>query len=202
MRVGILAFQGDFIEHYNVLRALGVEAVLVKEPEELYRLDGLIIPGGESTTISQFLKSTDMGQEIRNRVRDGMAVYGTCAGAILLATEVIPENPPVYNLGLVDMTIRRNAYGRQRESFEADVKLHDSQYHAIFIRAPRIERVGKDVEIIGKLNDEPVLVRQGKVMASTFHPELNFSFPEGQPRRLESLPPDTVHRMFIELMRA
>ncbi len=203
IKVGVLQLQGDFYEHQKVLEKLGAEVIGVKLPEDLEGLNGLIIPGGESTTISYMLKMTELDKAILNRVNEGMGVFGTCAGTIVLAKEVTPSKPEVNVLGLIDMKVNRNAYGRQKDSFEAEVKVKGKPYHAIFIRAPRIEKVGEGVEVLGSLDGEPVLVKQGKVMACTFHPELNYSFPEG--RELTSaegdlLPPEEIHRMFLELI--
>lgn len=170
MKIGVLAIQGDFDAHRRRLEELGAEVVLVRRPEELDHLDGLVIPGGESTTFLKFLERGGFLDKLRQFVRT-KPTFGTCAGAILLADEV--SNPPQRGLGAIDIAIRRNAYGRQVDSFidELDSKL--GRVEAVFIRAPKIERVGPAVEVLATENNDPVLVRQGKVMAATFHPELS-----------------------------
>src|SRR5215471_10456112 len=191
MKIGVLALQGDFDAHRRRLEELGAEVVLVKKPEQLDGVAGLVIPGGESST---FLKL--LGEEGFARLREFVRLkptFGTCAGAILLATEV--ENPKQTGLGAIDIRIRRNAYGRQIDSSIREGKLvakgagkgADSTIEMVFIRAPRIERVGKGVEVIATQGADPVAVRQGKVMAATFHPELS---------------DDTrVHQAFLDLCR-
>ncbi len=185
MRIGVLAIQGDFDAHRRRLEELGAEVLLVKKPEHLDQVDGLVIPGGESTTFLKFLEQGGFLEKLREFVRV-KPTFGTCAGAILLAKEV--QNPPQAGLGVLDISIRRNAYGRQLESFitEAETKLGPTEL--VFIRAPRIERVGADVEVLATAQNHPVLVRQGKVMAATFHPELSA---------------DTrVHAEFLKLVRS
>jgi pyridoxal 5'-phosphate synthase pdxT subunit len=171
MKVGILALQGDFEAHRRVLERLGAETVLLKKPEQLDLIDALVIPGGESSTFLNFLDEAGFLDRLRDFVR-AKPTFGTCAGAILLAKEV--ENPPQPSLGALDIRIRRNAYGRQTESFISQLEsaLGTDPLEAVFIRAPRIESVGRDVEVLAKQNGHPVLVRQGKTMAATFHPEL------------------------------
>ncbi len=171
MRIGVLALQGDFDAHRRRLEQLGAEAVLVRNPEDFDGLDGLIIPGGESST---FLKL--LGEDTFQKLNDFVhrkPTFGTCAGAIMLAREV--ENPKQAGLNAIDITIRRNAYGRQIDStiVEAASALGSEPLEMVFIRAPRIESVGKDVEVLAKRDNDPVLVRQGIVMAATFHPELS-----------------------------
>lgn len=171
MIIGVLALQGDFDAHRRRLEELGAEVVLVRKPEQFDKLDGLVIPGGESTT---FLKL--LGDETFQRLNDfvhAKPTFGTCAGAIMLAKEV--ESPHQPGLNAIDMTIRRNAYGRQIDStiVEAASALGDGPLEMVFIRAPRIERVGEGVEVLAKRGDDPVLVRKGSVMAATFHPELS-----------------------------
>ena len=171
MTIGVLALQGDFDAHRRRLDELGVNVVLVRKPEQLDEIDGLIIPGGESST---FLKLLDeKGFEKLNNFVHTKPTFGTCAGAILLARQV--ENPHQPGLNALDMTIRRNAYGRQIDStiLEAQSKLGDKPLEMVFIRAPRIEQVGKGVEVLAKRGNDPVLVRKGRVMAATFHPELS-----------------------------
>lgn len=174
MRIGVLALQGAFIEHLHILQHLGVEALPVRLPEELDGLDGLIIPGGESTTISRLMLDFQLMQPVRDSARKGLPVLGTCAGMILLAKEV--PKFALETLGLMDMTVKRNAFGRQVDSFEADLAmpaLGEQPFHAIFIRAPIIEKANSEVEILAKLSDDvAIAARQGKLVAAAFHPEL------------------------------
>ena len=172
MTIGVLAIQGDFDAHRRRLEQLGAQTLLVKKPEQLDSVDALVIPGGESTTFLKFLEPGGFLEKLRDFVRTKPA-FGTCAGAILLAQEV--ENPPQQSLGALDVRIRRNAYGRQRESSIrfGKTRLGEEPLEMVFIRAPRIERVGAGVEVLASASDEPVLVRQGKIMAATFHPELS-----------------------------
>ena len=182
-RIGILALQGDFDAHRKRLEQLGADVVLVRKPEQLDELDALIIPGGESSTFLKLL-GDDGVQKLRDFVHT-KPTFGTCAGAILLATEV--ENPKQPGLGALDIRVRRNAYGRQLESSIREGKFGDAPLEMVFIRAPRIERVGEGVEVLARAGSDPVLVRKGKVMAATFHPELS---------------DDTrVHRAFLDLLR-
>jgi 5'-phosphate synthase pdxT subunit len=184
MKIGVLAIQGDFDAHRRRLEELGAEVVLVRKPEQLDQVEGLVIPGGESTTFLKFLRQDGFLERLREFVRV-KPTFGTCAGAILLAKEV--SNPAQEGLGAIDIGIRRNAYGRQLESFidQTDSKL--GRIETVFIRAPRIERVGPAVEVLAKEKDDPILVRQGKVMAATFHPELSSD--------------PTVHAEFLKLCR-
>lgn len=174
MRIGVLAAQGAFIEHIAVLRRLGVEAVPVRLPGDLEGLDGLIIPGGESTTISQLLVDYNLLSEIKKLVQNGLPVLGTCAGMILLANDV--ADPKVEPLGVMPIKIKRNAFGRQRESFETELDipvLGDKPFHGVFIRAPAIEQVNNGVEILSCLPDGTIVAaRQGKLLVAAFHPEL------------------------------
>jgi 5'-phosphate synthase pdxT subunit len=169
MRIGVLALQGDFDAHRQRLEELGAEVVLVKKPEQLDAIDGLVIPGGESGTFLKLL-GEDGFAKLKEFVRL-KPTFGTCAGAILLATEV--ENPKQAGLGALDIGIRRNAYGRQVDSSIREGKLFDSPLEMVFIRAPKIERVGPGVEVIATEGADPVAVRQGRTMAATFHPELS-----------------------------
>jgi len=171
MKIGVLALQGDFDAHRRRLEELGAEVVLVRKPEQLDEIDGLVIPGGESSTFLKLLGQE--GFEKLNRFVHTKPTFGTCAGAILLAKHV--TNPDQPGLGAIDITIRRNAYGRQIDStiVEAETKLGDAPLEMVFIRAPRIERVGEGVEVLAKRGDDPVLVRKGSAMAATFHPELS-----------------------------
>lgn len=172
MTIGVLAIQGDYEAHKKRLEELGAAVVLVRKPEELKGLDGLVLPGGESTTMLKFLERGDFFERIR-RYAENHPVFGTCAGAILLAKEV--TGPPQKSLGAMDITVERNAYGRQLDSaIEASSStVPGAPLEMVFIRAPRITRTGKDVEVLAKRGDDPVLVRQGKRMAATFHPELS-----------------------------
>jgi 5'-phosphate synthase pdxT subunit len=169
LKIGVLALQGDFDAHRSRLVELGAEVVLVKKPEQLDDIAGLVIPGGESGT---FLKL--LGEEGFAKLRDfvlAKPTFGTCAGAILLASEV--ENPHQAGLGALDITIRRNAYGRQIDSSIREGLFLNNPIEMVFIRAPKIERVGPDVQVIGTESNDPVLVRKGKTLAATFHPELS-----------------------------
>lgn len=169
MRIGVLALQGDFDAHRLRLEQLGAEVVLVRNPAQLDQIDGLVIPGGESGTFLNLLGSD--GFEKLKEFVGVKPTFGTCAGAILLAREV--ENPRQAGLDAIDIGIRRNAYGRQLESSIREGSLGDSPLEMVFIRAPKIERVGPNVEVIATEGDDPVAVRQGRVMAATFHPELS-----------------------------
>jgi 5'-phosphate synthase pdxT subunit len=172
MRVGVLAIQGDYEAHKRRLEQLGAEVVLVRKPEQLDAIDAIVIPGGESSTFLNFLSERGFLEKLRDFVST-KPTFGTCAGAILLATEV--ENPPQQSLNALDIRIRRNAYGRQNESSikEAATKLGSQPLEMVFIRAPKIMSTGKNVEVLATENGDPVLVRQGKIMAATFHPELS-----------------------------
>jgi 5'-phosphate synthase pdxT subunit len=171
MKVGVLALQGDFAAHRRRLEELGAEVVEVRKPEQLDEIDGLVIPGGESSTFLKLLG--EYGFEKLNDFVHTKPVFGTCAGSILLAKEV--ENPTQEGLNAIDITVRRNAYGRQIDSAIVSLatKLGPEPLEQVYIRAPRIERVGPGVEVLAERDGYPVLVRQGKVMASTFHPELS-----------------------------
>ncbi len=172
--VGVLALQGDFREHIQVLEALGAHARPVRLPRDLEGLDALVIPGGESTTMRRLLAAYELLEPVRELAGEGKPIYGTCAGCILLAREV--DGSPSGELGLMDIGVRRNAYGSQVDSFETDVvapALGDEPLRAIFIRAPRIERVGPGVEPLAHLEDGTIVAaRQGNLLVSTFHPEL------------------------------
>ena len=171
MKIGVLALQGDFEAHRRRLEELGADVVLVRKPEQLDEVDGLIIPGGESSTFLKLLGEKGL-QKLSDFVHS-KPTFGTCAGAILLARQV--ENPQQTGLNAIDITIRRNAYGRQIDSsiIQAATQLGDDPLEMVFIRAPRIENVGNGVEVLAKRNGDPVLVRKGNVMAATFHPELS-----------------------------
>ena len=174
MLIGVLAIQGDFIEHINILQTLGVECREIRLPEQLSDVDGLIIPGGESTTLSRLLTRYDLRQPIKKLAIDGKPLWGTCAGMIMMASE-ITENAPV-PLEIMDIGVQRNAFGRQIDSFEQELEItgfDETPYHAIFIRAPVIKRVGSGVSIMASLQDgRPVAVQQDNLMATSFHPEL------------------------------
>lgn len=186
MRVGVLALQGAFREHVLALEVLGVQAPAIRLPVQLADLDGLIIPGGESTAISKLMDSYGFYEPLAQRAAEGMAVWGTCAGAILIASCVVDGIPGQRGLELMDIDVRRNAFGRQMDSFEVDLDFAhlDEPYPGVFIRAPRIERVGADVEVLATHDSSIVAARQGGLMATSFHPELT-----GDPR---------VHRYFVE----
>ena len=171
MKIGVLALQGDFDAHRRRLEELGADVVLVRNPRDFDGLDGLVIPGGESTTFLKLLDENTL--RTLNGFVHSKPTFGTCAGAIMLAKQV--ENPSQPGLNAIDISIRRNAYGRQIDStiIEAPSKLGDEPLEMVFIRAPRIENVGAAVEVLAKRGDDPVLVRQGNVMAATFHPELS-----------------------------
>lgn len=173
--VGVLALQGAFARHVAALRRSGVDATEVRTPAELDRVDALVLPGGESTTISKLLVANDLVEPLRQRLDDAMPVLGTCAGMILLARDVLDGRADQLRFGAVDIAVRRNGYGRQLESFEADldvVGLDGPPLRAVFIRAPLVEQVGDGVEVLASVDDHPVLVRQGSVTVASFHPEL------------------------------
>jgi 5'-phosphate synthase pdxT subunit len=171
MKIGVLALQGDFDAHRRRLEELGAEVTLVRNPADFAGIDGLVIPGGESSTFLKLLG--ERTYKALDEFVHAKPTFGTCAGAIMLAREV--ENPKQPGLNAIDIAIRRNAYGRQIDStiLESSSQLGGEPLEMVFIRAPRIENVGKDVEVLAKRGDDPVLVRQGKVMAATFHPELS-----------------------------
>ncbi|HEY7544089.1 MAG TPA: pyridoxal 5'-phosphate synthase glutaminase subunit PdxT [Blastocatellia bacterium] len=172
MKIGVLAVQGDFAAHARALSRLGVEAIEVRRADEIERIDGLIIPGGESTTMLKFLSEENLSPAIKQFAESGRPLFGTCAGAILLAREAI--NPAQPSLNLIDISVERNAFGRQVDSFIGYVEttLEGGRMEAVFIRAPRIRRVGHRVEVLAALDGEPVLVRERNILAATFHPEM------------------------------
>ena len=174
MKIGVLALQGAFREHLDTLAAIGVEGVRVREPADLEGVSGLILPGGESTTMRQLIERWGLRGPILDLARSGAPIYGTCAGMIVLSTDIEGGEEPV--LPLLDVTVERNAFGRQLDSFETDLSvpvLGDTQVHAVFIRAPIIERTGPDVDVLARLDDGRVVaVRQRNVIATSFHPEL------------------------------
>src|SRR5262244_984718 len=172
MKIGVLAIQGDYEAHKAVLERLGAEVVLVRKPEQLDSIDAIVIPGGESSTFLNFLAEHGLLEKLRDFVRT-KPTFGTCAGAILLAKEV--ENPPQVSLGALDIRVQRNAYGRQIHSSirEGKTSLGAAPLEMVFIRAPKIVVTGNNVEVLATESGDPVLVRQGKIMAATFHPELS-----------------------------
>ncbi len=173
MHIGVLALQGAFAAHSDCLASIGVQSVEVRTPEQLNSVDALLMPGGESSTMSQLLESSGLFDPISTRIADGMPVFGTCAGMILLASEILDGRSDQRSFSAIDISVRRNAFGRQVDSFESAIKSSVGDFQGIFIRAPRIERVGDEVEVLGSINNEPVLVRQGNVLAASFHPELS-----------------------------
>ena len=173
MQVGVLALQGAFAAHSDCLTSIGVQSIEVRNPEQLSSVDALLMPGGESSTMSQLMESSGLFDPIATRIADGMPVFGTCAGMILLASEILDGRSDQRSFSAIDISVRRNAFGRQVDSFEATINSSVGDFHGVFIRAPRIERVGDQVEVLGSINDEPVLVRQGNVLAASFHPELS-----------------------------
>ncbi len=185
-RVGVLALQGDVREHEMILFSLGAEPYRVKRPEHLGDIDALVIPGGESTTIGKMAVRFGLLDPLRSAIEAGLPTYGTCAGMILLAASLNEGDQPL--IGSLDVVVRRNAFGRQNESFEAsiDVEGLDDPFDAVFIRAPWIDKVGGQVEVLARVDDHPVMVRQDAILASSFHPELT-----GDGR---------IHEMFLEMI--
>jgi pyridoxal 5'-phosphate synthase pdxT subunit len=198
--VGVLALQGDVREHARALEAGGADVVPVRRESELSEVDGLVLPGGESTTMSRLLDTFELLEPVRKRIADGMPAYGSCAGMILLAREVLDGRPDQHQLGGLDITVRRNAFGRQVDSFEEDLQLtgvDGGPVRAVFIRAPWVESASPEVEVLATVPEVPgagaaagriVAVRQGATLATAFHPELT-----GDTR---------VHRLFVEMVRA
>ncbi len=189
MKIGVLAVQGDVVEHLAILRGFGVDTTEVRVPGDLVGVDGLIIPGGESTTIGKLMVRYGLDRAIPEQVGRGMGVYGTCAGMILMARLAAGGEPPL--LRLMDITVTRNAYGRQVDSFEADLDipaLGPPPLRAVFIRAPVIDEVGRSVDVLACRDGRPVLAREGRLLVSAFHPEL--------------APDDRVHRYFLDMVRA
>lgn len=183
-RIGVLALQGAFAAHAGVLSLLGREAVAVRTVADLDGVGALILPGGESSTISMLLGTSGLRDAIADRVHSGLPIFGTCAGMILLATEVLDGRPDQRSLGVIDISVRRNAYGRQVDSFETDVEFPGGTFRAVFIRAPRVESFGPDVEVLAEHAGHPVLLRQDNVMVAAFHPELTGD--------------TSVHRFFLD----
>ena len=173
MRIGVLALQGDVREHINTLKNLDCDAIEVRKASDLNGLDGLILPGGESTTISKLLDIFALREPIIDFVKSGKAIFGTCAGMITLASNVLDSASGQQSLGVMDISVRRNAFGSQLDSFEGDVEFSGKKINVAFIRAPIVESVGEDVEVLAKLSDGTVVaVRQRNMLATSFHPEL------------------------------
>ncbi|MFJ7130084.1 pyridoxal 5'-phosphate synthase glutaminase subunit PdxT [Streptomyces sp. NPDC098101] len=189
--IGVLAFQGDVREHLIALAAADAVARPVRRPEELAEVDGLVIPGGESTTISKLAALFGLMEPLRERIAAGLPVYGTCAGLIMLADKILDPRSGQETFGGIDMIVRRNAFGRQNESFEAGVTvagIEDGPVEGVFIRAPWVESVGADVEVLAEHGGHVVAVRQGRALATSFHPELT-----GDHR---------IHALFVDMVRA
>ncbi len=188
-KVGVLALQGAVGRHADALAAVGATAVEVRTPHDLAGVDALVVPGGESTTISRLLDTSGLFEPVAGRLADGMPALGTCAGMILLASEVLDGRPDQRCFAAIDLAVRRNAFGRQVDSFEADldVKGLDEPVRAVFIRAPWVESHGEDVEVLAAVDGHPVAVRQGNLLAVAFHPEI-----AGEPR---------VHELFLGAVR-
>ena len=189
MKIGVLALQGAFREHKLMLESCGAEVCEVRKTEELEGLDGLVLPGGESTTIGKLMVKFGLLEKIQERYAEGMAIYGTCAGMILLCRDIIGSDQP--RLGLFDARVRRNAFGRQRESFEADLfvpelEAGEKPIRAVFIRAPYLEQAGLDVQVLAEVNGKAVIARQGKILTTSFHPELTND--------------DRIHQYFLKMV--
>jgi 5'-phosphate synthase pdxT subunit len=190
-QIGVLALQGDVREHLAALSAVGADPIPVRRRSELDAVDALLIPGGESTTISLLLRELELTEPLRDRLADGMPAYGSCAGMILLASEILDAGArgrAATALGGIDMAVRRNAFGRQVDSFEGDIDFEglDEPVHAVFIRAPWVERIGPNVQVLAQAAGHPVAVRQGRVLATSFHPEVT-----GDRR---------IHRLFVDIV--
>lgn len=188
MQVGVLSLQGSFVEHINILNKIpGVNGVQVKKKDDLKKIDGLIIPGGESTTIGKLLERYDLLNPLKNMISEGFPVLGTCAGFILLSKRIFQENDQPL-LGVFDITIKRNAFGTQINSMEIDLKIKNFEilYKAIFIRAPVVKEIGDSVEVLAEVEEGPVFIKQGNILGASFHPELT---------------DDTrIHQMFIDII--
>ena len=197
--VGVVALQGAAAEHVAVLRSLGAEAIEIRSPAHLDGVDAVVLPGGESTTMSHLLRTSGLFDALAERLAAGMPAFGTCAGMILLAAEVLDGRPDQRSFGAIDISVRRNAFGRQVASFEADVPTAglNEPFHAVFIRAPWVERTGNDVEVLANVvpsnsasgpDEVPVLCRSGSILVSSFHPELTED--------------DRIHRIFLDMVAA
>ncbi|WP_420367714.1 pyridoxal 5'-phosphate synthase glutaminase subunit PdxT [Curtobacterium sp. L1-20] len=191
-RIGVLALQGDFREHIASLTELGADVVPLRRPEEIDALDGVVIPGGESSVMDKLSRTFGVAEPLSAAIRDGLPAYGTCAGMIMLSSRIAAGIPGQQTLGVLDTTVRRNAFGSQNDSFETDIPmpaLGDAPVHAVFIRAPVVEEHGASVQVLGALADgQVVAVQQDNVLASAFHPEV-----AGE---------DRFHRRFLELVRS
>jgi len=191
-RIGVLALQGDFREHIASLRALGADAVPLRRAEEIPSLDGVVVPGGESSVMDKLSRTFGLAEPLGAAIRSGLPTYGTCAGMIMLSTRITDGIAGQQTLGVLDTTVRRNAFGNQNDSFETDIPMPDlgeAPVHAVFIRAPVVEQHGADVHVLGALPDgQVVAVQQGNVIASAFHPEV-----AGE---------DRFHRRFLDLVRS
>ena len=186
MKIGVLALQGNFKEHIEMLKKCSVETKEIRMPSDLDDCDGLIIPGGESTTIGKLMRKYKLDRKIKNKHNKGMPIFGTCAGAILLANEITDSKQP--KLGLMDISIERNSYGRQIDSFEADIEINSlGRFKGIFIRAPVIKKIYNGVEVLSEHDGEAILVKNGTILAATFHPELTDDV--------------KVHNLFIEMVK-
>jgi len=176
--IGVLALQGAFAAHEAALALCAAETRQVRVPADLDGLDGLVMPGGESTTMSRLLLTSGLFDPLAERIADGLAVFGTCAGMILLATDVLDGRPDQRSFGAIDIAVRRNGYGRQVDSFEADIEIEARNgapswpFHAVFIRAPKVESVGEGVDVIASHDGVPVLAKSGRIFVASFHPEL------------------------------
>ena len=189
MKIGVLALQGAFDAHQRRLQSLGVEASAIRTPADLdgvADLDGIVLPGGESTTMSRLLTTSGLRAPLAAAIEDGLAVFGTCAGMILCATTVLDGRPDQVGFDRIDLAVRRNGYGRQLQSFETDLAVvgHDEPFHAVFIRAPKVIEVGDGVEVLAEHDGVPVLLREGTCTVAAFHPELTDDV--------------RLHRMFVE----
>jgi 5'-phosphate synthase pdxT subunit len=190
--VGVLAVQGDVLEHVRALELAGATVRQVRRPEELDHLDGLVVPGGESTTIDRLCRLFDLHEPIRDLIADGLPVYGSCAGMIQLASEILDGHRDQQSFDGIDMTVRRNAFGRQVDSFETDLHIEgiedpDRPFRTVFIRAPWVERLGAGVEVLARADGHPVAVRQGHLLATSFHPEVTDDH--------------RVHELFVRMCR-
>lgn len=186
--IGVLGLQGDVREHLVALAGLGVTARPIRRPNELAELDGMVFPGGESTTMARLLDVFELREPLRAVLSAGLPAFGSCAGMILLAHEILDGRPDQQPLNAIDITVRRNAFGRQVDSFETDLDIAglDSPLGAVFIRAPWVERVGPGVQVLASVGEHPVAVRAGRVLATSFHPEVSGD--------------DRVHRLFLDLV--
>ena len=183
--IGVLALQGAFAAHELALRGLGVVVCQVRTPQQLAGVNALVMPGGESTTMSRLLHTSGLFDSLQQRLADGMPVFGTCAGMILLATEVLDGRTDQGSFGVIDISVQRNGYGRQVDSFESDLQITglERPFHAVFIRAPKVVATGPSVEVLATHDGVPVVARQGQVMVASFHPELT--------------PDPRLHEMFL-----